>query len=124
MGRRAGRGWAAGRWSVHDCETSEGACPRALIILTFVWSIKKGFRPMHVYRSWRNSALALITVLTPAPALAYMGPGAGIGTILSALGVLGGIFLWLFSLIYYPIKRLMRKLRNRRPLEEKGGPAE
>ena len=80
---------------------------------------------MHDQRSWRNSALALIAVLViPAPAFAYMGPGAGIGTIIAALGVLGAIMLWLFSLIYYPIKRLLRKRRNRGPLKGQGGPAE
>jgi hypothetical protein len=90
-----------------------------------LWSANKGSGPMHDYRSWRNSALAVIAVLlTPAPAFAYMGPGAGIGTILAALGVLGAIMLWLFSLIYYPIKRLMRKRRNRGPIEGQGGPAE
>ena len=80
---------------------------------------------MHNYRSWRNSALAVIAMLlSSTPAFAYMGPGAGIGTIIAALGVLGAIVLWLFSLIYYPIKRLMRKRRNRGPLEGQGGLAE
>ena len=79
---------------------------------------------MYDYRSWRNAALVVIAaLLTPAPALAYMGPGAGIGTIVAALGVLGAIMLWLFSLIYYPIKRLIRARRSRRSLKEQSDPA-
>jgi hypothetical protein len=43
------------------------------------------------------------------PAFAYIGPGVGAGTVASALGVLGSIQLGLFSAMYYPIKRVIRR---------------
>jgi hypothetical protein len=60
------------------------------------------------------AALALL-FLAPAPALAYMGPGIGLGAIGTALGILGAILLMLVSLLWYPVKRLTRRLRGRSP---------
>lgn len=66
----------------------------------------------------------LASLLFPAPAWAYIGPGLGAGAIAAALAVLGSILLGMFSVIYYPIKRLMKKLRNGRRVGGQGGPAE
>lgn len=55
------------------------------------------------------SALLLLTTATPAHA--YLGPGLGLGAISTALGVVGAIFLGLVSVIWYPFKRLLRRLR-------------
>jgi len=43
---------------------------------------------------------------------AYVGPGMGIGTIISILGAIGAILLAIFGIIYYPLKRF---IKNRRP---------
>ena len=43
------------------------------------------------------------------PAYAYVGPGLGAGTIGAVLGIVGSIFLALFAVIYYPIKRILKK---------------
>ena len=43
------------------------------------------------------------------PAHAYIGPGIGAGTIALVLGILGAIVLAVFSILYYPIKRLLKK---------------
>ena len=51
----------------------------------------------------------LVLVLTPTLAQAYIGPGVGVGAITAVLGVLGAIFLALVGVIYYPIKRLLKK---------------
>lgn len=56
-------------------------------------------------------ALALFTLTAP-PALAYIGPGVGVGAISAALGVLGAIGLALIAVIYYPIKRLLRRKKK------------
>ena len=53
--------------------------------------------------------LFIIAVLASSPALAYIGPGLGAGTIGVILGVLGSIFLALFAIFWYPIKRLLKK---------------
>lgn len=50
-------------------------------------------------------------ILAPTFAHAYIGPGLGAGAIAAALGVVGSIFLALFAVIYYPIKRLRKKKR-------------
>lgn len=41
--------------------------------------------------------------------LAYIGPGLGAGTIGVVIGVIGSIFLALFAVLYYPIKRALKK---------------
>ena len=51
-------------------------------------------------------ALALLPV---APAQAYIGPGAGAGTLAIVLGILSSIFLAFVGIVWYPIKRLIRR---------------
>lgn len=58
---------------------------------------------------------ALLLALTPGAAQAYLGPGLGMGAIGVALGVVGSIFLAIISVIWYPFKRLIRRLRRRPP---------
>lgn len=43
---------------------------------------------------------------------AYIGPGMGTGVIAVVLGVLCAIFLALFAILWYPIKRLFKKDPN------------
>lgn len=54
-------------------------------------------------------ALALVSLLLPAPALAYLGPGSGLSAAGAALALLGAIVAALFGFIWYPIKRLIRR---------------
>ena len=56
-----------------------------------------------------RTLFALFAILISSPAMAYIGPGLGAGTIGVILGVLGSIVLALFAIFWYPIKRLMRK---------------
>ena len=42
---------------------------------------------------------------------AYVGPGVGAGTLAVVLGVLGSIVLWLFAVLWYPFKRMLRRRR-------------
>ncbi|MDQ4419407.1 hypothetical protein OOT33_03005 [Sphingobium sp. DEHP117] len=66
-------------------------------------------------------AIALSAMLTlfllPTPALAYIGPGVGAGAIGAVLGVIGSIFLGLFAIIWYPVKRMLR-LRKKKDKDE------
>jgi len=48
----------------------------------------------------------------PTPAMAYMGPGLGFGAATTALAFLVAILLGLFSVLWYPVKRLVRRLRR------------
>jgi len=43
---------------------------------------------------------------------AYVGPGLGTGTIGIILGILGSILIALVALFWYPLKRLIKKLKK------------
>ena len=80
---------------------------------------------MHDLRLWRGAALFLLVwVLVPSPAFAYIGPGVAAGAVASVLGVLGSIALGVFSVIYYPIKRIFKKRKNAKRAGREAGPAE
>lgn len=64
-------------------------------------------------RKMRMAAF-LAAVSAPAPVFAYMGPGIGVGAIGAALGVVASLLLVLISVLWYPLKRLARRSRNRR----------
>ena len=43
---------------------------------------------------------------------AYIGPGMGIGAIISILGAVGAILLAIFGIVYYPLKRFIRRRKK------------
>ena len=53
-------------------------------------------------------------LLYPQFALAYIGPGLGSGTIVAVLGTLAGILMLLVGVIWYPIKRLIRRFKSKK----------
>ena len=55
----------------------------------------------------------LALVLLPMTAQAYVGPGVGAGTIAIVLGILSTIFMAFVGIIWYPIKRLMKRRKER-----------
>lgn len=57
-------------------------------------------------------AAAALLVLTPGVAQAYMGPGLGLGFLGAVFGVIGSILLGIAAIVWYPIKRLLRKFRK------------
>lgn len=59
----------------------------------------------------RLGAFALL-IAGPTPALAYMGPGLGLGAIGSALGIVGAVLLAIVSVVWYPFKRMLRRMRG------------
>lgn len=48
----------------------------------------------------------------PNPAMAYIGPGVGLSAIGAFLAVVAGIIVAIFGFLWYPIKRLRRKLKK------------
>lgn len=57
----------------------------------------------------RSLVLMVALLLTAAsPALAYVGPGAGLTAIGAALAFVGAMVLAVVGFIWYPIKRLLR----------------
>ena len=46
------------------------------------------------------------------PAHAYVGPGLGMGVIGVIFGIIGSIFIALFAVFWYPIKRIIKKIKK------------
>lgn len=60
-----------------------------------------------------TAGLALAALLaSPAPALAYGGPGSVITGIGALLAVVATLFAALFGFVWFPLKRLYRKVRG------------
>jgi len=53
--------------------------------------------------------LALPLLFAATTAQAYIGPGAGAGTIAVVLGILASIVMGFFAILWYPVKRMIRK---------------
>jgi TM2 domain-containing membrane protein YozV len=51
---------------------------------------------------------ALSLALLPVAAQAYIGPGVGAGALGAVVGVIGAVFLAIFAVLWYPIKRMMK----------------
>ena len=43
--------------------------------------------------------------------LAYIGPGAGLGAVGSLLALVGAVLLMIVGFIWYPLKRLLRRVK-------------
>ena len=54
--------------------------------------------------------LGLLAATTPAAA--YIGPGAGLGAIGTVIAVIGAVLLMLVGFIWYPVKRMIKKMRK------------
>lgn len=57
-------------------------------------------------------ALATPILLTATPALAYVGPGAGLSVIGTVLALLAALGLAVVGFVWYPVKRLRQKKRR------------
>ncbi|MET0366079.1 MAG: hypothetical protein ABW169_15660 [Sphingobium sp.] len=56
--------------------------------------------------------LILALSLSAQPAMAYVGPGSSLGAVGMVFGLIGTVFLSLVSFVWYPLKRLHRKIRK------------
>jgi hypothetical protein len=56
--------------------------------------------------------LLIVPSVGSLPLLAYLGPGLAAGTIALVLGFIASAFLAIFALAWYPIKRLVRRLKR------------
>ena len=57
------------------------------------------------------SLIFVISILTT-PAYTYIGPGMGVGIIVTTFGVIVAIIVALLGIIYFPIKRLLKKRKE------------
>ena len=58
-------------------------------------------------------------LLLPKISFAYIGPGIALSTIITLLAVVGLFILALLSVIYYPIKRLIKRLKSKKQSKNK-----
>tara|TARA_A100001015_G_C14848916_1_gene655635 strand:+ start:14 stop:223 length:210 start_codon:yes stop_codon:yes gene_type:complete len=54
----------------------------------------------------------LLIFFVSTPSFAYLGPGIGGGMIAATLGIVVAIFAALFGLIWFPIKRILKKRKK------------
>ena len=62
----------------------------------------------------------LSLALLPNLAHAYVGPGLSAGAIGAVLGVIGAILLAIFAVVYYPVKRALRKWKGAKEAKPAG----
>jgi hypothetical protein len=62
------------------------------------------------------STIAILAFASPA--MAYVGPGAGLSAIGSILAFLGVIALMILGFVWYPIKRMFLSKRNNAEVDE------
>ena len=67
---------------------------------------------MHSLCNILALAILYFIFFTPLAAHAYIGPGIGAGVISLIVGVLFTIFLAVFGIFYYPIKKLVKKIKK------------
>jgi len=60
---------------------------------------------------WSILFLLVFFSTFPLQAYAYIGPGLGAGTLGVLIGLIASVFVALFAIIWYPIKRLLKKVR-------------
>lgn len=66
----------------------------------------------------------LLVILIPQPAMAYVGPGAGIAALGAFLAIVAGVIAAIFGFLWYPIKRLLRKRKQSKSKDTKEGEEE
>jgi len=47
--------------------------------------------------------------MSPATAFAYLGPGLGLGAVGTVIGILAAVVLLTVGLVWYPVKRMLKK---------------
>ena len=65
----------------------------------------------------------LVMVLVPTNAFAYIGPGAGITAIGTAIALIGAILLGIVGFVWYPIKRVLAKKKRMEKIDEGPSPS-
>tara|TARA_Y100000591_G_C21420401_1_gene491882 strand:- start:337 stop:546 length:210 start_codon:yes stop_codon:yes gene_type:complete len=56
----------------------------------------------------------LLFFLSPSSVYAYIGPGMGGGIILATIGIVIALFAALFGIIWFPLKRLIKKIKAKK----------
>tara|TARA_A100001015_G_C14999682_1_gene717895 strand:- start:417 stop:638 length:222 start_codon:yes stop_codon:yes gene_type:complete len=66
-----------------------------------------------------NKPILILSIfLISLPAYAYIGPGIGGGVIAAIVGLFAAIFLGLWGILYYPIKRVLKNRKDKKILSK------
>lgn len=65
-----------------------------------------------------NKIILLFIFLASLPTYAYIGPGMGGGIIAAIIGFFAAIILGLWAILYYPIKRALKKRKLKKILSK------
>lgn len=57
----------------------------------------------------------LVAAMSATPAYAYVGPGSSLGAVGVFIGLVATVLLALVSFVWYPFKRLARRVRRKDP---------
>ena len=66
------------------------------------------------------ACVSLAALATPVAALAYVGPGLGMGAVAAFFGAVLAVLLAIVGVVWYPIKRLFGKRKTGEPADGKG----
>ena len=66
------------------------------------------------------ACISVLALATPVAALAYVGPGLGMGAVAAFFGAVLAVLLAIVGVVWYPIKRLLSKRKPAEPLEGQG----
>lgn len=61
--------------------------------------------------------MILVLFSLPNNAYAYIGPGMGVGAIVAIIGILISIILAIFGIIYYPLKKIKKYIKQKKEKE-------
>ncbi len=76
--------------------------------------MNKGLLMKFLYLTFFSAAFAHVS-----PAEAYIGPGVGIGTLGIIIGIIGSLLLAIFAVVFFPIRRLIRKIKSQKDIPAK-----
>tara|TARA_B100001564_G_C20611749_1_gene657924 strand:+ start:1248 stop:1457 length:210 start_codon:yes stop_codon:yes gene_type:complete len=58
--------------------------------------------------------ILIFFLVYPNLAYAYLGPGVGFGILAATVGIVVAIFAALFGILWYPIKKIIKKRKERK----------
>ena len=61
-----------------------------------------------------QKVIVIFFLVYPNLAYAYLGPGVGFGILAARVGIVVAIFAALFGILWYPIKKIIKKRKERK----------
>ena len=75
-----------------------------------------------VQRRFVSVLLLLAGISAATPALAYLGPGAGLGMLGSLFAVIGAVLLAVLGLLILPVRMILKKRRSKQGAQSTAQP--